>query len=267
MDRHDIIQPLLTDYALGELPPDERVRVDAHLATCPDCALEARELSLAFQGIGLSADRVSPPAHLRARVLAEMARQGTDATGASPGAVLPFRRRATAAWLAAAAAAFIITTGTLLVMSMQRTARVEAQLQRAEAERSDLLQQVRETTTQADLAVSILTAADMRRIDMSGVDTSRNAIARAYWSATNGLLIVADRLPAPPPGRVYQVWLIGSSSAGPVSAGLIDNQQSQRGMLIVPAPKGVGGSVTVAVTDEPPGGLAAPTGGKHLIGS
>ena len=38
-------------------------------------------------------------------------------------------------------------------------------------------------------------------------------------------------------------------------------------MLIVPAPQGVAGTVTVAVTDEPPGGLSAPTGGKHLAGS
>jgi hypothetical protein len=39
-------------------------------------------------------------------------------------------------------------------------------------------------------------------------------------------------------------------------------------MLIVPPPGGVAGSgVTVAVTDEPPGGLPSPTGSKHLLGS
>ena len=125
-----------------------------------------------------------------------------------------------------------------------------------------------DTRVQADLVVSILTATDMRRIDLSGFDASRDATARAYWSPRQGLLIVADRLPAPPPGRVYQVWLIGSGSAGPVSAGLINAEQGGRGMLIVPPPRGVTEqAVTVAVTDEPRGGLPAPTDQKHLAGS
>jgi hypothetical protein len=121
---------------------------------------------------------------------------------------------------------------------------------------------------QADRAVAILTAPDLRRIDLEGFNASRSATARAYWSSTQGLLIVADQLPLPPPGRVYQVWLIGSQSAAPVSAGLMDRPTTGRGMLIVPPPSGVAGSgVTVAVTDEPPGGLSAPTGSKHFAGS
>ena len=54
----------------------------------------------------------------------------------------------------------------------------------------------------------------------------------------------------------------------PVSAGLLGEQGSGRGMLIAPPPAGlVPGSVTVAVTDEPPGGLSAPTGDIRLAGS
>ena len=65
----------------------------------------------------------------------------------------------------------------------------------------------------------------------------------------------------------YQVWLIEAGARGPVSAGLIDGG-SGRGMLIVPPPAGMAGrSVTVAITDEPDGGLPAPSGSKHLVGS
>ena len=130
-----------------------------------------------------------------------------------------------------------------------------------------LTQEAATVAAQADLAVAILTAADMQRIDLQGFDVSRDAAARAYWSGTRGLLIVADRLPEPLPGRLYQVWLIGAGAAGPVSAGLIDGR-SGRGMLIVPPPRGVAGrAVTVAVTDEPTGGLPAPSGAKHLVGT
>jgi len=77
---------------------------------------------------------------------------------------------------------------------------------------------------------------------------------------------VADRLPAPPEGRIYQVWIIEGGQ--PVSAGLLGEEPGNRGMLIVTPPRpGTGGSVTVAVTDEPPGGLQAPSGTIRLAGS
>lgn len=268
MDRHDAIQPLLTDYALGDLPAAERARVEAHLAGCAECAADARELEQAFQGIGLANEPLAPPAHLRQRVLASL-EGGTrpavtegarDRTARSGGTGHP-------AWLALAAT-LVVVLGGLLTLSVQRSGRLANELRRLDDETARLAQRVAETSSQADLAVTILTAADMRRIDLQGVDVSRNATARAYWSATRGLLIVADRLPAPPPGRTYQVWLIGSSAAGPVSAGLIGGGGSGRGMLIVTPPGGVTGEhLTVAVTDEPMGGLPAPTGAKHLAGS
>ena len=102
----------------------------------------------------------------------------------------------------------------------------------------------------------------MQRIELTGSASG----ARAYWSATRGLLVAADQLPVPPPGRVYQVWLIGGGA--PVSAGMLGTPRTGRGMLIAPPPGGIpSGPVTVAVTDEPPGGLPAPTGAKHLVGS
>jgi hypothetical protein len=53
-----------------------------------------------------------------------------------------------------------------------------------------------------------------------------------------------------------------------MSAGLLGDQGSGRGMLIAPPPRNLAaGTVTVAVTDEPPGGLAAPTGVIRLAGS
>ena len=123
--------------------------------------------------------------------------------------------------------------------------------------RPDLQRRLDQYAGQADLAVSILTASDMQPIAMAGRENATASTARAYWSPTRGLLIVADKLPMPPPGRIYQVWVIGGGT--PVSAGLLGEQGSGRGMLIAPPPTGVAaGTVTVAVTDEPPGGLAAP---------
>jgi anti-sigma-K factor RskA len=107
----------------------------------------------------------------------------------------------------------------------------------------------------------------MREIPLAGQESAAAAAARAYWSPARGLLVVADRLPAAPSGRVYQVWIIEKGS-DPVSAGLLGDEPGNRGMLIVTPPRpGTGSSVTVAVTDEPPGGLSAPSGTMRLVGS
>lgn len=267
MDRHDDVQPLLTDYVLGELGAAERQQVEAHLSSCEGCATEAKELALAFESVGLAADPAAPPPHLKTRVLENLHR---DQDAERPRELTrPHRRRFSAMAVAAGiAAALVLALGGVLAVSMQRTTQLREALDAADAEAGRLATEMADTRLQADLVVSILTAADLRRIDLTGFDASRDATARAYWSPREGLLIVADRLPAPPPGRVYQVWLIGSGSTGPVSAGLMSAEGSGRGMLIVPPPGGVTEqSVTVAVTDEPRGGLPAPTGQKHLAGS
>ena len=275
LDRHAAIEPLLTDYVLGELDAAQRREVEDHLPSCPACAGQVRELNQTFHSIALAEPPVAPPAHLKQRVMAALDAGSVDRVGSVEQARPDRLRKASGGqegrayryWLAAAATV-IVALGTLLVFSMQRTTWLEDALQQADAVHEELVRQLAQNDAQADLAVAILTAADMRRIDLSTGDASREALGRAYFSPAKGLLIVADRLPEPPAGRVYQVWLIGSRSSGPVSAGLLGDQRAGRGMLIVPAPPGViGETVTIAITDEPPGGLASPTGAKHLVGS
>lgn len=266
MDRHDAIAARLPDYVLGELDVAERRDVDAHLATCPTCAEELRALNTAFHSIGLAEVPAALPPHLKNRVMAGL--EAEVRAGSKDPAYQIRRRWSPAALWLAASAAMVVAFGGLLVLSMVRTAQLNDALRQADAVRDELAGQLAQNESQADLAVEILTAGDMRRIDLSAGDAAREALGRAYFSPTKGLLIVADQLPEPPVGRIYQVWLIGSRSSGPVSAGLLQAQRSGRGILIVPAPAGVAGeTITVAITDEPPGGLPAPTGAKHLVGS
>jgi anti-sigma-K factor RskA len=264
-DRHNVIVERLSDYALGGLSVDERREVERHLRECEACERELGELGLVFQGLARATDPATPPPGLRARVLSRLAREPQDRAAPRLIATQTSGRRTWhPAWLAAAAAIVLALAGALY-LSNERTRRVDSELARLSAELRDFQQRLSENATQADMALSILTAADMRRIDLSGAAT-QPSVGRAYWSPTRGLLVAADRLPPPPQGRVYQVWLIGGGP--PVSAGILGTAAGGRGMLIVPAPGGISaGPVTVAITDEPPGGLRSPTGGKHLVGS
>ncbi len=273
MDRHDTIVALLDEYALGQLSVDERRDVEAHVRECDVCAADLHELTAVVEGLAHSPGAVTPPPALKQRVLAalpslqqEPALRTVTHPQASPRLEAPDRRHGVhPAWLAAAAIV-ILGLGTLLYLNAFARQRLADDMRRAEATASELQRRLADNATQADLAVAILTAGDMRPIPMAGRENATGSTARAYWSATRGLLVVADQLPVPPPGRIYQVWLIGGNR--PVSAGLLGDQGSGRGMLIAPPPSGLpAGAVTVAVTDEPPGGLAAPTGSIRLAGS
>jgi anti-sigma-K factor RskA len=264
MDRHVEIADKLEAYALGQLSADEKPEVEAHLPECAVCAQELRELNEVFTRIGESAPPIVPPPALRQRVL--------NAVGAEPqeprrAIVMKTRRRplwVTVTW--AAAAAIVLAVGVVayrIEESRQQLAGDAAQLR---ADNQDLQQRLRQFSGQTDLALSILTAGDMREIPLVGREGAAAAAARAYWSPTRGLLVVADRLPTPPPGRIYQVWVIENEV--PTSAGLLAEQSAGRGMLIATPPRaGAADRVTVAVTDEPPGGLPAPSGSIRLAGS
>jgi anti-sigma-K factor RskA len=271
MDRHDTIGAMLDDYALGHLSKDERRDVETHVRECDICSADLRELTIVMEGLAQSTEPVTPPPALKQRVLSALAtlpqeppRRSADSIVAMPQGV-KIRRGVHPAWFAIAAVAILGLS--VVVYSLDASRRlVVDDLQEAQSTAAELQQRLDQNAQQADLAVSILTASDMRPIAMAGKENATASTARAYWSPTRGLLIVADQLPTPPPGRIYQVWIIGGGM--PVSAGLLGEQSSGRGMLIAPPPRGVvPGTVTVAVTDEPAGGLPAPSGSIRLAGS
>jgi anti-sigma-K factor RskA len=279
IDRHDTIGAMLDEYALGQLSPAERRDVESHARECEVCAAGLRELTVVLQGLAHSVDPVVPPAALRQRVLGSLASQPQDPPRSTGGKVIglppqaaSMRRGVHPGWLAAAATVILGLAAALYLSDASRRSLV-SDVERAEAAAADaqtmaaeIRGQLGQYVGQADLAVSILTAADMQPVAMAGRENATGSTARAYWSPTRGLLIVANDLPVPPPGRIYQVWIIGGGK--PVSAGLLGEQGSGRGMLIAAPPAGLTtGPVTVAVTDEPPGGLAAPSGSIRLAGS
>lgn len=262
--RHDQVVDRLEQYVLGELTPAERHDIESHLHACASCSRALRELQDALTLVAESAPSLEPPEALKARVVAAVAVQPQDPPQASPfGASRGTQRWR---WLSVAAAVMMVALAGLLYQSESSRRALSTDAQRANADLVDLRTRLQRFSAQTDLALSILTAADMRELSLAGRENATAAAARAYWSPTRGLLVVADRMPTPPPGRIYQVWVIAGGT--PLSAGLLGDQAAGRGMLVAPPPRpGTTGAVTVAVTDEPPGGLAAPSGAIRLAGS
>jgi len=81
------------------------------------------------------------------------------------------------------------------------------------------------------------------------------------------VVFYASRLPALPPGRAYQLWLIRGSSPAIVSAGVFQPDARNRAIVQFNSTALIAGVTALAVTDEPEGGSPLPTGHKLLVGS
>lgn len=268
MERHAELADRLEAYVLDQLPEQDRREVEAHLQVCATCAKDVHELRAVLEEVAESVQPVTPSAALRERVRAAVATEGQEPVRRDRRArIVQQPRRPTWAMVPwAAAAVLVLAIGAVAFRIDQSRRELAGEVSRVQGLNAELQQDLRRFAGQTDLALSILTAGDMREIPLGGRETAAAAAARAYWSPTRGVLVVADRLPAPPPGRIYQVWIIEGGQ--PVSAGLLGDEPGGRGMLIATPPRpGAGGSVTVAVTDEPPGGLPAPSGTIRLAGS
>lgn len=233
------VHALAGPYALHALPEDERAFFERHLAVCEPCQREVRELRAAAALLG-GAVAETPPAGLRDRVLG-----AADATRQqSPR--LPRSGQGAGRWRAAlstAAVVLVVAAAGLSVVAARLNNRVE-----------ELEAQVGATRA----VVRVLAAGDARH---NRLTAHRAARAHLLWSPESAVL-VASRLPQPPPGSVYQAWLIHGRR--PTPAGVF---RPHDGQVVVSLRGRPAGADALAVTLEPHGGSPAPTGDVVIEGA
>jgi len=217
------------------------------------------------QALAQAVDQVDPPAALRDRVLRSV--------GASPSTMQsqPTMRERAAfpSWLATAA--LLAIAAGLSVYSLQLRSRIttlESELRdailRAEASNTQLAE-VRRTASEAQSSIAVLTAPDMARVELAGQKIAPQASARAFWSRSRGLVFTASNLPALPPMRTYQLWVV--TTQGPVSAGLLKPDATGSVNALFNPPGNTPSASAMAVTIEPEGGSAGPTSAMYLVGA
>lgn len=111
-----------------------------------------------------------------------------------------------------------------------------------------------------------LTAETVSLTQLNGTEAAPKARGYALVSARNCVLFFANDLPALPGGRVYQLWLIRDKSPAIVSAGVFEAEATTSAQVEFAQGDLVQGITAIAVTDEPVGGSASPTGHKLLAG-
>jgi len=228
MSDHERWADAAAAYVLGAMPEAEVGAFEAHLAGCPACQAEVDDLRPAAELLPVSATPVSPPPALKRRIMAEVEREASllRAAGseADRPAAAPLRRRSWfGGWRFAPVAAAMLAAGAL-----------------------------------AGVGVVTLTAGGARTVDAT-VDREQAPDTSAQLKIEDGdAMLTARGLPAPPDGRVYQVWLKRPGSADPEPTSTLFMPRRD-GSASAAVPGDVSGYEAVLVTDEPMGGSEEPT--------
>ena len=74
-------------------------------------------------------------------------------------------------------------------------------------------------------------------------------------SSKDAVVVKMNGVPAPPAGKVYQMWLIPKDGSAPVSQGLMDEAALSKPAVV----KGIASAAALGITVEPVGGSASPT--------
>jgi anti-sigma-K factor RskA len=99
-----------------------------------------------------------------------------------------------------------------------------------------------------------------------GTETSPTAKARLVFDNKTGkALLFVENLPDAPKGKTYQVWFI-SDPTKPTPGHTFETGANGKAELRDQIPANSLNSTIFAVTLEPVGGSAAPTGEKYLLG-
>jgi anti-sigma-K factor RskA len=88
-------------------------------------------------------------------------------------------------------------------------------------------------------------------VEVSGGGTATVSIA----PSKDALVVRMKDVPAPPPGKVYQMWLIPKDGSTPVSQGLMDEEALSKPAVV----KGIASAAALGITVEPAGGSEAPS--------
>lgn len=264
------VHTLTAAYVCDALAPAEREAFEEHLAQCSACSQEVTELREVTAVLG-KAVALEPPARLKAAVDARVAitrqlppevssefgagRDSGDATesgtsgGPAPAPQQPIaqvtpigdapssrrRRRGLAwsGWVAAAALAGVAIGLGAHSASQQR--------------------QINSMSQQASAVQQLLAAPDARsgRADVRTGGTAMVLDSRSRDEA----VISFSGLSAPPPGKTYQLWMIGPTGAR--SGGLLTIPATGNPNPVVA--HNLGDAQTIGLTVEPARGSAQPT--------
>jgi anti-sigma-K factor RskA len=264
MSGHEQFGEDLALYALNALEGNERVDLEKHLATCAACRLELEQLRGDGALLALSTLGPKPPLRARQRLLDAVAKETLTPTSHAQNAremghsSAPRRSRwGVLGW--AATAAVIVFAASLWkenVALKQSLASASAQAQQSTRELDDLRR----------IAAPII-APEGQRFTLVAMKSPPQPQGKAFYLRNHSnLVFVANNMPALPPHKAYELWLIPAQGV-PVAAGLFKPDAHGSATVVnPPLPAGLEAK-GFAITVEDEAGVEHSTQPVMMIGT
>jgi hypothetical protein len=231
----DELRPDYVLYAMGVLDDPEKSELRAHLDRgCETCVAGIREAREFTSSVGASAAGPEPSRQLRNRVLAVA------------GAVSQPKWHWRTAWRAAAVVA-LLAIAAIVYQTHETTAAI--------AETSRQLKQSNLEAASLRSALALLQTPETREVTF-GQGAPQPPRGRIFFNPAS-ILLIASNLPAPPPGKAYEMWIIRGGR--PTPAGLFASTAQGTALHVYTPADFVLATDTVAVTLESAAGVDAPT--------
>lgn len=170
-----------------------------------------------------------------------------------------------ASWYAIAATAALVVTGVQLVRVTSDRDHMRAQVAVSDtvatAPSNDSVSALLE---QKDSMIAAMTGPDVKVVPLMN-QRATQPVGRMMWNrASNDWIMVTYNLRPPKPGMTYQVWLVTRDAK--ISAGTFKPDRSGKTMMHARYALDRDALRSVAVTEEPEGGMPAPTGPMVIAG-
>ena len=209
----DAKEQMAIRYVLGELSSSEEERFRAELAQDQELSQVTRDMGEAFASLALIAPPKAAPTGLPDKIV------GTS-TSVRPGKIInlwnfvPWALAACLAAMSALLASEWIQSQRNLVAAQDKLAQSNEELGRSNEE----LAVLRSRNALAQIRIATLE---------SLVDSFARTSAVVVWDPDKKSGVIQfSNLPAPAPGKNYQLWVVDPKSPQPISAGLVPASQS-----------------------------------------
>jgi anti-sigma-K factor RskA len=271
-------EELASLHAFGLLEGPELERFLSEVGGNPELKARLAELRMAATALAHAAPEATPPEELKARVLASAAKRSAQGIAPSRARAIPFP--SWTPWLAAACLGIAaLWSQRLYVAAQAENSRLGEQhrvalasLEQVRGQLEDAKRLVTEYSRQvAELSTKLKDEGDIAHFKIatlaSMLGNSPAALAVAVWdSAREQGVLEVSKLPALATEKDYQLWVIDSQYASPVSAGVfVVDPVSGEAHIVFKADKPVRSIAKFAVSLERKGGSPKPEGPIVLL--
>jgi anti-sigma-K factor RskA len=252
MIEHEQYAEDLALYALDALAGEDRSKIAQHLATCASCRLELERLRGDTALLAMAAAGPRPPHRARQRLLDAVAREARAQTSRSEVARTQTASRSWWGWLGWAATAAVLVFAFSLWRENSSLERMLASVDAQAAESARQLDALRK------IAAPILEP-EAQRITLVAAKTPPQPQGKAFYlRKRNSLVFLANNMPALPPQKAYELWLI-PTNGNPIPAGVFKPDAHGSATVVnPPLPAGVEAKA-FAITVENEAGSPVPT--------